>query len=204
MFQKRNIKRIAITICLVLTAVSNSFVANAATKYPSFATKNFSGSGDDVVLYEISKIALVTFSCESCSDNTVLSTDGAERLLVNEIGPHTGTYLINSRTGSLTTSFEINADAPWTLSISSVNTAKKVSGKTISGAGSTILNVTSKFRAMKIKGISDDNFVVYNLQGSYKNLLINEIGSYLGTVRVTTPGLVQIISNGTWQITFVS
>lgn len=176
----------------------------AATKYPSFATKTFSGSGDDVVLYEISKIALVTFSCTSCSDNTVLKTDGGERLLVNEIGPHIGTYLINSRNGSLTTSFEINADSDWTLKIASVNTAPKVSSKSASGSGSTILNVTSKFRAMKIKAISDDNFVVYNLQGSYKNLLVNEIGSYLGTVRVTTPGLVQIISNGTWQITFVS
>lgn len=176
----------------------------AATKYPSFATKTFSGTGDDVVLYEISKIALVTFSCVSCSDNTVLKTDGAERLLVNEIGPHTGTYLINSRNGSLTTSFEINADSDWTLKIASVNTAPKVSSKSASGSGSTILNVSSKFRAMKIKAISDSNFVVYNLQGSYKNLLVNEIGSYLGTVRVTTPGLVQIISTGTWQITFVS
>ena len=156
------------------------------------------------MLYEISKIALVTFSCVSCSDNTVLKTDGAERLLVNEIGPHTGTYLINSRNGSLTTSFEINADSDWTLKIASVNTAPKVSSKSASGSGSTILNVSSKFRAMKIKAISDSNFVVYNLQGSYKNLLVNEIGSYLGTVRVTTPGLVQIISTGTWQITFVS
>ncbi len=198
------IKKIT-SLGFVTSIILSNFVTPsiAATKFPSFATKTFSGTGDDVVLFEISKIALVTFSCIDCSDNTVLKTDGGERLLVNEIGPHTGTYLINSRTGSLTTSFEISADSNWTLKIASVNTAPKVNSKTASGSGSAILNISSKYRAMKIKAISDDNFVVYNLQGNYKNLLVNEIGSYLGTVRVTTPGLVQIISNGTWQLNFI-
>src|SRR3546814_7249202 len=68
-----------------------------------FLSQELTGAGDSVLDVNIATTAIVTFSCPTCSSNTVLTTNGPESLLVNEIGPYTGTRLLNTSEGSITT-----------------------------------------------------------------------------------------------------
>ncbi|MBT8163609.1 MULTISPECIES: VC0807 family protein [Arthrobacter] len=69
--------------------------------------------------------------------NTVLKTNGEDSLLVNTIGPYTGRHIIDTRSTSNTTQLIVNANAPWTITVSDVSTVKKSSGP-VSGHGDDV------------------------------------------------------------------
>lgn len=201
------LKKVLVLFCISsLLQVQYLPGAQAKSVYPTFKGKTFQGSGDDIVDFEVDKPAIVKFSCPSCSGNTVLETDGRDSLIVNEIGAYTGEHLINMNENALTTSFEITADSDWTLAISDANSAKRVAGKSISGKGTTVLYVPNSYSKVSVRNVGSSNFVVYVWPRSpglfYFPLLINEIGSYKGTKRLKTPGLIYIRSLGEWNLTF--
>ena len=210
MFQKKsNIRlRKSLAYILAFAMIQSSYAPNAQAKndFPSFKTQSFQGSGDDIVDFETGKRAIVRFSCPNCSSNTVLQTDGRESLLVNEIGPYTGEHLINMNANTLTTSYEITADSSWTLSISDLNSAKRVTGKSVSGQGTSVIYVSGTYSKVLVKNVGMSNFVIYSWPIKqpifFMPLLINEIGSYKGTKRIKTPGLISIQSEGQWSLNF--
>ena len=53
---------------------------------PTVPRQTYPGSGDNVIDVNIADPAIVTFDCPACASSTVLRTNGAESLLVNEIG----------------------------------------------------------------------------------------------------------------------
>ncbi len=167
---------------------------------PSFKTQKVTGSGDYVVKFEVDSPAIVTFSCPNCSGNTVLETDGAESLLVNEIGGYSGQHLINTGDGSITTKFSITADAKWTLTIADISAVRSVSGP-VTGKGDSVVNLTSSFDTAAVKNVGEGNFAVYGYGAGSQDLVINEIGSYKGVVNLVGPGVVEITSSGAWSIT---
>lgn len=174
--------------------------ASVAPAQPAFKTQTFRGSGDSVVKYEVDVPAVVTFTCNNCSGNTTLETDGAESLMVNEIGAYSGSQLINTGEGSLTTKFTLTADASWTLKIADASTVKPVSGP-VSGSGDSVIYFSDTFDTAAVRNVGDSNFVIYAYGGGSQDLVVNEIGSYQGVVNISGPGFVEVRSNGSWTIT---
>lgn len=193
-------------LAFVILQTSYAPIAEAKKDFPSFKAQSFQGSGDDVVDFETEQRAIVRFSCPACTSNTVLKTDGRESLLVNEIGAYTGEHLINMNANTLTTSYEITADSSWTLSISDLNSVKRVTGNSASGQGTSVVYVSNAYSKVLVKNVGMSNFIVYTWPRKqpafFSPLLINEIGSYKGTKRINTPGLISIQSQGKWNLNF--
>ena len=200
--------RITLVLSLIipLTQLSIAPSAQAKKDFPSFKGKTFQGSGDDVVEFEVDKPAVVRFSCLACEGNVSVTSDGRESLLVNEIGAYSGEHLINMNSGSFTTTFEVTADASWTLSISDLNSAKRVAGKSASGKGDSVLYVPGSFSKVSLKNVGSGNFAIYAWPKKPSPftfpLLVNEIGSYKGTKKVKMPGVIYVISSGDWTLSF--
>ena len=145
--------------------------------------------------------AVVTFHCDACSSNTVLKSNGAESLLVNEIGSYAGQTLINVRDNSLTTEFTIKADGDWSLAIDDLSTVQMTSGP-VSGHGDSVIAMGGGFTTATITNVGESNFSVKAYgRGNPSPLIVNEIGSYSGTVKMAGPAYVVVHSSGDWSIT---
>jgi septal ring-binding cell division protein DamX len=163
------------------------------------------GRGDDVVdIPPLTDIAVVVFDCR-CTGNTVLTSDGPEGLLVNEIGSYRGKRWINVENDAQTTQFEIEASGRWTLTIGTVDRlARQAPSGKASGTGDDVVVLGGSATKARIKHTKGQaNFVVeaYSLDTGQGGLLINEIGGYSGTRPLNAPALVQITADGTWSIT---
>jgi len=168
---------------------------------PTIDTVSFEGSGDDVIDHEVTGPAIVEFDCPACEGNVILETNGPDSLLVNHIGSYSGERFINVNEGEVTTRFTISAGGPWTMTIADVATAE-VFGSEAEGSGDRAIFMEGTFDVVDVTYEGESNFVVYGYGGdSFSPLVINEIGSYEGTVEMTGPAFVQVISEGDWSIT---
>lgn len=168
---------------------------------PKVATQTFNGVGDDVVTAALSGApAIVTFTCDPCSRNTILETNGRDSLLVNTIGSYTGTHIIDTSTGSTTSEFTVQAQGSWTLTVADISTIPSTTGP-VSGHGDQVILLGGKSTKAAITYVGERNFVVQGYGGSRSELAVNTIGSYTGTVKLTGPGFVQVTSSGDWTIT---
>ncbi|KJL18825.1 hypothetical protein RL72_03297 [Microbacterium azadirachtae] len=168
---------------------------------PKVAHQEFSGSGDMVEAVNITAPAVVTFRCDACGSNTVLKSNGAESLIVNEIGAYSGQHLINVRDNSLTTEFTINADADWSLVIDDLSIIPPTHGPA-SGHGDSVLVMSDKFTTAAVTNVGESNFLVMAYgRGNVSPLIVNEIGSYSGTVKIAGPAYITVNSSGDWSIT---
>ena len=168
------------------------------TSAAALATKQYQGTGDDVVdIGQVSPTAVLTFDCPECSGNVTLKTDGAEGLLVNTIDSYTGSHFINLRDSSVTTTLTISAEGSWTVQIADARTAPHIT----SGSGDKAIIVEGPGSKAGITNQGEGNFVVEVYSADGGDLAVNEIGSYRGTVPMTLPALVQVTSTGKWSIT---
>jgi TM2 domain-containing membrane protein YozV len=168
---------------------------------PVLPTKTFTGAGDDIVSVDLMGLpAVVTFDCPACSSNTVLKSNGADSLLVNEIGVYSGSHIVDTRKTSATSELEVAAVGAWTITVADLSTVKPSAGP-VSGHGDTVVYLSGKTTKAAITNAGPSNFVVIGYGSSYPQLAVNEIGSYSGTVRLTAPAFVQVESSGDWTIT---
>lgn len=168
---------------------------------PLVVRQDFTGSGDMVLDVNITQVAIITFACGDCSRNTVLKSNGAESLIVNEIGAYSGSHLVNINDGSMITQLVIEAQGNWSLTIDDVSTAPKVD-KAATGTGSSVVIFTGAFDSAAITNDGASNFVVKAYGGdNWSPLIVNHIGAYSGTVEMSTPAVVQVESSGNWSIT---
>ncbi|MCC3299652.1 TM2 domain-containing protein [Arthrobacter caoxuetaonis] len=166
---------------------------------PLTPTQTFSGTGDDVITADLAgRPAIVTFTCGDCSNNTVLETNGADSLLVNEIGVYSGKHIVDTRTGSTTTEFVVTAVGNWTLTVEDVTTIPHSDGP-VSGTGDDVVVLTSGTKAA-ISYQGESNFVIQTY-GDRNDLAVNTIGAYEGTVKISTPAFIQVTASGPWSIT---
>jgi hypothetical protein len=172
------------------------------------APQVFEGKGDDVIsLNKGEGAAVVDFECARCSGNVIVQTDGRDTLLVNEIGSYKGRKLIDYYDGSVTSTVEIKATGKWKMTVTEgVQTLRNSNGAAISGAGDDVVMVThptaTKARIENRKGKS--NFIVQVLSSANTfgpDLAVNTIGGYSGTVRMSTPAVAIVTSDGEWSIT---
>lgn len=175
--------------------------------YPSFSPISLSGSGDDVVnVNKPEGPAIARISTTSSGGNFVvwnLDEDGQHiDLLVNEIGKYSGARPIDIRDRDNTVRFEVNADGPWKIDVVPVSSAKKanVPGK-VSGSGDEVILLRGDSPdTATISHSGDSNFVVtaYGTRGP--DLLVNEIGTYNGTVVLGNAEVLEIVAGGNWSI----
>ncbi|GAA2199051.1 hypothetical protein [Sinomonas flava] len=159
------------------------------------------GAGDDVFNIDLGgNPAIVMFDCPACSSNTVLQTNGRDSLLVNTIGAYKGSHLIDTSKTSNTTELTVKADGDWTVTITDPSTAPRTDGPA-QGHGDAVVYMEAKSSKASITNTGKGNFVVTGYASAFPQLAVNEIGSYKGTVPLSLPAFVQVISEGDWTIT---
>lgn len=170
-----------------------------------------SGRGDDVVSLDKPDVpAIITFT-HSGSSNFVVTTydDNGNHidLLVNEIGSYNGTRPLDFGASELAERLEIQADGSWSVLVEPIIEAKSVRVPTTntSGQGDMVLFLSgSSPDTAEISHTGESNFVV-QAYGNSRRLLVNEIGSYSGTVIVPQDTIVlEIVADGRWQIAITS
>lgn len=161
------------------------------------------GTGDDVIQVTRPQSPIVEFDCPSCTGNTILESNGFNSLLVNTIGSYTGKRWLDIRDTSNTTQLTVKATGSWTITVGGFGLAKMVDGP-INGHGDDVVIDTANASTAKITNTGSGNFAMKNLPtsgGGSIDLAVNTIGSYIGTDPLSTPGLIEVTSDGDWSIT---
>lgn len=193
------------------TTTSNNSNSRFESSFPSFNTITLTGRGDDTVNINKPKgPAIAQISTTATSGNFIVSNyneDGESLdLLVNEIGSYSGTRAIDLLEPEKTTRFEVNASGSWTIKISPLTSARKVSVPgTISGKGDDVILLRgARPDTAKINHRGESNFIVVAYDNRNQDLLVNEIGSYSGQVILGNATLLEIIADGSWSVEILS
>lgn len=170
------------------------------------APKEYAGFGDDVVT--ITKhdstgpqVAVITHS--GGGNFAVHTLDAAlanNDLLVNEIGNYTGTVLFDAMKGEATAALKITAGGSWNVTLVPLASIRSFDGTTpMTGTGDDVFRYTGAAKPATFIHDGTSNIAVHHY-GSRRDLLINEVGAYTGTV-VWAPGIYTVIADGNWSAT---
>ncbi|GAA4028766.1 hypothetical protein GCM10023063_08030 [Arthrobacter methylotrophus] len=118
----------------------------------------------------------MTFACPACDGSTALKTNGGDSLLVNTIGAYTGSRMVDTPNGSVTSEFNVQATGSWTLTIADVTTIKPTSGAA-SGQRDQVVFRSGTSTKAAITNQGESNFAVNGYGGSFPELEANTIGS---------------------------
>lgn len=172
----------------------------------TFSAMSESGSGDTLITLPDGVSAGMVTAEHSGSSNFVInvldSTNQASGdLLVNEIGSYSGTtaYGLTGLSDDAT-SLEVTADGPWTIDIAPLADAAEFEE---SGSGDGVFLYSGDATAVDASHSGESNFAVWQMSDGWmgSDLLINEIGSYSGTVPLTAgPALIVITADGSWEL----
>ena len=160
------------------------------------------GSGDDIVDVPVitDSIIVATFTHQGSSNFAVVSYNQAgERisLLVNEIGNFQGTVPFNF--SEPPAELEISANGSWTLTLSDLLEQPIYDGSLFTGSGDEVLLVSTDSSRLTATHNGSSNFAILGW-GDRRSLLVNEIGSYSGTVRLGNPLALEIKADGEWSL----
>lgn len=204
----------AITLTLAVTGLP---LANA-TAPAKGAPQSTSGTGDGVPgLKAIDEPVIITLTHDGSSNFIVqpVGRDGEDGLTwVNEIGPYSGTTF-QSMGGFIATfdkknpivAADVMADGNWSIQIRKLKAAPKKSLKRGSGSGDAVIRFpkpTKGLTRMTLTHNGDSNFIVQPIDSSGDDgiSMVNEIGSYKGTVRVPSgTKYLWVIADGDWSYT---
>jgi len=172
-----------------------------AERVSTFETVVIEGRGDDIVDVPVvlDEPVVVTFTHRGTSNFAVVSYDASGArisLLVNEIGNYSGTVPFNF--SSPPAELEITADGAWTVTLSHVRDQPVYDGSA-SGSGDQVLLVTVDAGRLAATHDGRSNFAVL-AWGNRRTLMINEIGSYAGTVRLPDAFALEIKADGNWTL----
>lgn len=166
-----------------------------------------SGSGDDVVEIDIPNVPVIaTFTHTGGSNFAVWSLDAAFEnidLLVNTIGAYDGTRPMQFD-GEGVSGFEISAGGAWTYVIAPLSETEQVECPT-EGEGDDVVAVTNFMSgggAADLTFDADANFAIWAWGAEGRDLIVNDIGPYEGTVRVQSGLFLWDITGneGSWSI----
>lgn len=184
--------------------------ADAVEFGASFEAYTESGSGDaTITLPEGATDGMVTASHDGSSNFSVIVLDDGNQptldLLVNTIGSYEGTTAFGLHDlGEEPASLKITADGDWEITIASFDDAPYLEAP-VEGDGDAVFKYDAGAADWAISHDGDANFIVVHspLEGIMGAMpLVNEIGSYEGTVPVTGDvAIVTITADGSWTIT---
>lgn len=163
------------------------------------------GNGDDVVdIPEDLAVCLVSANYEGGSNFVIKSLDASGNsldLLVNTIGAYTGTTTTGLGRGTAAM-LEINASGPWTITLKPIADADALTSGQVMHGDNVVLADTSGATKLNITNNGESNFVVRGISTSSSELLVNEIGSYSGTVVNKNYIMFIVGSKGDWTISW--
>jgi hypothetical protein len=125
-------------------------------------------------------------------------------LLVNTIGGYAGTRPINFLEGQAVARLEITASGPWSLEIHRLLEAPHIAGSGHSDSqGDGVFIVDGSPDTAHFVAPGQSNFAVWAWTEYGRDLLVNEIAPYEGTVIVPSGVLVlDVTATGAWSVDF--
>jgi hypothetical protein len=119
-------------------------------------------------------------------------------LYVNEIGPTSGTYLLNLHDSDRSRFLEIDAEGNWHVEILDLRAARPWQG-TVSGVGSDVVVYTGQPGLLDYLCVGDSNCIMTDALDS--DLYVNEIGPISGTTTIAQgPMLIEVNADGDWSM----
>ena len=159
------------------------------------------GRGDSVVALPDQEAYVAEITHNGTSNFAVATLDSSLNqtdLLVNEIGGFLGRVGVNFDGDS--TNLEITADGDWTVTLIPLVQGAHLLGTTLSGTGKDVLFVNdTAVYTVTHDGTSNFAVIIYTKSG--RDLLVNEIGAYSGSVPVRGPGFITVEADGNWSFT---
>ena len=168
---------------------------------------SYTGSGDDVIsiappegvyVFRISGNTDARHFAVKGYDTTGNSTE----LLVNTTEPYSGITLDPTQS---TSTLEVSAEGDWLIELVSILEMPTISeGQTVTGAGDSVLLVSSYGTTATISGNSSSaHFAVKSYGTSRDNLMVNTTDQYEGTVMIKGDPLILTVNcEDEWSITF--
>ncbi len=162
------------------------------------------GSGDDFFEFAVpgDEAAVLEIAHDGDSNFAVVTYDEENEridLLVNEIGSYRGRLPVNFLIGEEVAFVEITASGSWriqTIMLSDLD----VNVGNAAGTGDDVVVMDVSSPTMDITHTGESNFAVRAWTDS-RDLLVNEIGPYQGTVRSPTGIVVfEITADGDWTL----
>jgi len=172
--------------------------------FGTFKTIKKSGRGDTVVKLPKDVSSAIVTADHNGSSNFVIealdSDNEMTELLVNEIGSYSGT-VATGIIGEDSTRLKVTADGKWTLKIKPISAAPRAKAE-LSGKSDAVFRYEGDATIATFTHKGGGNFVVMQSDGTWPDLLINEIGTYNGTVPLSSgPSLLLITADGKWTMT---
>lgn len=152
-------------------------------------------------------IAIAAFTHSGSGNFAVVSYDAdGDRidLLVNEVGAYEGRRPINLLIGEEVAFMEISANGSWTIELQPIFYATQFVGSSVSGTGADVVvdpDPPSGASRLTITHDGESNVAIWVYSADDRDLLVNEIGDYSGTV-LSIPGaiLYDIEADGEWTM----
>ena len=124
-------------------------------------------------------------------------------LLVNTIGNYEGNVPANFLDDEVTTRLEIVADGSWEVSINPLDSARIFAVPTqITGVSDDVVVLSGNPDLLKAQsGPAMSNFAIWAFGGDGRDLVINEIAPYTGTVLLPNGTFILVIvAEGNWSL----
>lgn len=166
-----------------------------------------SGSGDDMIEIPSSTLSLLTITYTGPSNFAVKSlTESLDSidLIVNTIGDYHGTQLMLTKNNKNPYYLEINSSGNWDIDFQPIESASFIeNGATLSGDDVVFLPPQDA-KKLNITYSGEHNFVVrgVSLSTGRIDLLVNEIGSYSGSVPNKSYAMLLVESSGDWSVSW--
>lgn len=176
---------------------------NVYENFGTFTPVKDSGSGDSVVkLGDAADATAVAVTAKhQGSSNFVIealnSDNDTTELLVNTIGGYSGTTFLPIED---VTRLKITADGSWSITVSPIADMKEIKLPQES-KGDKVLTYSGDAADWAIKHNGESNFAMYQITDDGQDLLINEIGTYSGTIPMSSgPSIIIMTADGTWTV----
>ncbi|WP_396667365.1 TM2 domain-containing protein [Microbacterium sp. R86528] len=173
--------------------------------FGAFDTLNKSGAGDSLISLPAGSTGGIVIATHDGSSNFAISVldannDSTGELLVNTIGSYSGTTAWGISALGEGTKLQITADGAWTLSIEQMGNAPEVQP---AGTGDAVFLYDGAAASLTATHDGTSNFAIIEENGDIFNLglLVNEIGTYSGTVPLSAgPSVIEISADGNWTL----
>jgi len=175
-------------------------------QYGTFEPVELSGTGDSVIPVPMGGTVGVVTATHSGSANFAIAGLDANNqstgdLLVNTIGAYSGTTAYGLSSMGEAVNLKVTADGAWSVTITPASAAPVLESPA-TGAGDAVFLYDGGAESWALTHSGSSNFTVIQYGAMFPNLMVNEIGTYEGTVPVEAgPAVVTVGADGDWTIT---
>jgi len=177
----------------------------ADEQWGAFEAVTETGTGDSLITLPEGATGGIVTATHDGSRNFVLSVlDAANsptgELLVNTIGTYSGTTAWGVSALGEGTRMQVTADGDWSITLSPMSAAPSLAAD---GAGDAVFLYDGSAGALTATHDGERNFVIVESTDKVLSmgLLVNEIGTYSGTVPLSAgPSVITVTADGRWTL----